>query len=137
MSRRGARILLTVAVMMAVAAGFAALAAPGGRTDCPRAGGLPMGGGFWLVRAAADHLGVTPGTIKDELRQGKTLAQVAAAHGKTRESLRAALIAEWDRRFERQAQGELKLTADEVRVLRGIAARAVDLALDRKWQIVR
>lgn len=137
MSRRGARILLVVAVMMAAAAGFTALAAPNGRRDCPRADWLPMGGGFWLVRATADHLGIAPAVIRDELRQGKTLAQVAAAHGKTRESLRAALIAEWDRRLERQAQGELKLTADEVRVLRGIAARAVDLALDRKWDVKR
>lgn len=137
MSRRGARILLTVAVMMALTTGFAAFAVPGGRAECPRGDGLPMGRGHWLVRVAADHLGVTPAVIKDELRQGKTLAQVAAAHGATRESLRAALIAEWDRRLARQAQGELKLTAEEVRILRGIAARAVDLALDRKWQSER
>lgn len=139
MSRRAARLLvLVMVVMLALATGAAAFAAPStGPANGPGAGAKHKGGGFRMIRQTADHLGVEPKVVMDELRQGKTLAEIAVAHGKTRESLRAALIAGWDARLQTASQGELKLTADEVRVLRGIAARAVDLALDRKWEAKR
>jgi hypothetical protein len=86
------------------------------------------------IRTVAEYLGVTPEVVRNELKQGKTLAQIAVAHGKTRVGLRDALIAAEEQRLTRMTQGELKLTADEVKVLRGIMTRKVDLLLDKKWQ---
>jgi hypothetical protein len=45
-----------------------------------------------LVRAAASYIGVTPQALGSELRSGKTLAQVAQEHGKSRDGLKNALL---------------------------------------------
>jgi hypothetical protein len=45
-----------------------------------------------ILTAAAAYLGLTPLALATELQQGKSLAEVAQQHGKTREGLKAAIL---------------------------------------------
>ena len=45
-----------------------------------------------LLGAAAGYLGLSRDQLVQELRQGKSLAEVATAHGKTADGLKAALL---------------------------------------------
>lgn len=51
-----------------------------------------IGGHGWLTTAAT-YIGVTEDALRTELQTGKSLADVAVAHGKTRDGLIAALTA--------------------------------------------
>jgi hypothetical protein len=51
----------------------------------------PAGGGIEGTAAAA--IGIDAATLQSELRAGKSLAEIAIAHGKTRDALKAALAA--------------------------------------------
>jgi DNA-binding phage protein len=55
--------------------------------------GGPFGSPHSLATAAA-YIGITEAELRTELQTGKTLAEVAIAHGKTRDGLIAALSAE-------------------------------------------
>jgi DNA-binding phage protein len=55
--------------------------------------GGPFGSPHSLATAAA-YIGVTEADLRTELQTGKTLAEIAVAHGKTRDGLIAALSAE-------------------------------------------
>ncbi len=72
-------------------AGSARLAAqfPGGGPGVLANGGA-LGGGQ-LLAAAASYIGISEADIHTELASGKSLADVATAHGKTRDGLIAAL----------------------------------------------
>jgi len=62
----------------------------------PLFGGLGRGGGHFGflggIDAAASYLGLTEARLHSELEGGKTLAQVAQAHGKTVDGLITALV---------------------------------------------
>ena len=45
-----------------------------------------------LVKVAARYIGVTPQALATDLKAGKSLAQVATAHGKTAAGLKDALL---------------------------------------------
>ena len=47
-----------------------------------------------ILATAATYIGITEADLRTELQTGKTLAEVAVAHGKTRDGLIAALSAE-------------------------------------------
>jgi hypothetical protein len=47
-----------------------------------------------ILATAATYIGITEPALRTELQTGKTLAEVAVAHGKTRDGLIAALSAE-------------------------------------------
>jgi DNA-binding phage protein len=47
-----------------------------------------------ILATAAAYIGITEAALRTELQSGKTLAEVAVAHGKTRDGLIAALSAE-------------------------------------------
>ena len=47
-----------------------------------------------ILATAATYIGITEADLRTELQSGKTLAQIAVAHGKTRDGLIAALSAE-------------------------------------------
>jgi len=47
-----------------------------------------------ILATAATYIGITEAELRTELQTGKTLAEVAVAHGKTRDGLIAALSAE-------------------------------------------
>jgi len=55
--------------------------------------GGPFGSHNALATAAA-YIGITEAELRTELQTGKTLAEIAVAHGKTRDGLIAALSAE-------------------------------------------
>jgi hypothetical protein len=90
------RVLLGLALIVGLAGLSAALlhtpsaSAKGGK-KAAHAQKAARHGGFF--KAAADYIGVTPKQLLTELRQGegKSLAEVAVAHGKTRAGLKQAL----------------------------------------------
>src|SRR5436189_4603468 len=66
-------------------------------SDFPLLGGLHHGFGhvvFPAVEAAAGYIGITEALLRTELQGGKSLAQVATAHGKSVDGLVNALVAE-------------------------------------------
>ncbi|HET8567580.1 MAG TPA: hypothetical protein VFM93_01175 [Candidatus Limnocylindria bacterium] len=100
--RPGALIALGLAAL-ALSAGAAAASGPSGvaratAANVPQAAG-PMdhrGGPFAgasLFEAAASYIGITVDQLRTELGTDKSLADVAVAHGKTRDGLIAALQA--------------------------------------------
>jgi len=54
-------------------------------------GSVDRGPGGDLIGAAATYIGITPEALRTELATGKSLADIAVAHGKTRDGLIAAL----------------------------------------------
>jgi polyhydroxyalkanoate synthesis regulator phasin len=73
--------------------------------DFPLFGGLHRGFGHFGGRlgrldAAANYLGLTETQLHSELEGGKTLAQVAQAHGKTANGLIDALVADAKKRLD-------------------------------------
>jgi hypothetical protein len=50
--------------------------------------------------AAAAAIGIDAATLQSELRAGKSLAEIAAAHGKTRDALKAALAGEQSKKLD-------------------------------------
>jgi hypothetical protein len=86
--RRISIVLLALAVLVGGASAVAVAKSPG--KAVPRAAKTPQRG---LLQPAATYLGVTPATLRRELRSGKSLAQVATARGKSVDGLEAALVA--------------------------------------------
>jgi len=73
---------------------------PGGLPGRPGAQGDKRGpvGGPNATAAAA--IGIDVATLQTELRAGKSLAEIAAAHGKTRDQLKAALSADQGKKLD-------------------------------------
>jgi hypothetical protein len=99
------------------------------------AGGPPHGPGLRHdgpgLAAAATYLGLTEAQLRDELQGGKTLAQIATAHGKTVDGLVAALLNDAKSKLD-QAVADGRLTraqADEM--LAGLKARITDFVNGR------
>jgi hypothetical protein len=66
--------------------------------------------------AVAAYIGVTPVQLRTELRSGKSLAQIATAHGKTVAGLKAAIVAAVKARLDK-AVASGRLTAAQERTL--------------------
>jgi hypothetical protein len=75
---------------------------PGGMPGArgPQSGDSQRGpiGGPNATAAAA--IGIDAATLQSELRAGKSLAEIAAAHGKTRDELKAALVGEQSKKLD-------------------------------------
>jgi hypothetical protein len=69
------------------------------------------------VRAVTSYLGLTPAQLRAELATGKSLAQIAKAHGKTAAGLVAALMAETKSRLDRAAAAKHLSAAQEQAIL--------------------
>jgi hypothetical protein len=65
-----------------------------------------------VVQAAKQYLGVDVKTIFQELRTGKTLAQIAVAHGKTADGLTAAVVASAKTQLDKQVSSG-RITAQQ------------------------
>jgi hypothetical protein len=70
----------------------------GGRFGGPGFGGGLPGLGPWVggaigdvAKSVADYLGISQDTLMSELQSGKTLADIATAHGKTKDGLKQAI----------------------------------------------
>jgi hypothetical protein len=98
--------------------------------DFPLFGGLRRGGHLGFARgldAAADYLGLAEPQLRSELQGGKTLAQVAQAHGKTANGLIEALVANAKTRLD-QAVAAGRLTQSQANeMLSGLRDRIGNL----------
>src|SRR5687768_806192 len=82
---------VAAAALSPVAADAVIAQLPGGAALLVSGG--PFGSPHSLATAAT-YIGITEAELRTELQTGKTLAEVAVAHGKTRDGLIAALSAE-------------------------------------------
>lgn len=83
----------------------------------PRAYGL---GGLGIRRgakAAAAYLGLSTTALLAELRSGRSLAQIASAHGKTADGLERALVTAITAQLDRMLAAKLVTSAQEQRLL--------------------
>jgi hypothetical protein len=79
--------------------------------------------GFRDLSAAADHLGVTEEELRDELRDGKTLADVAEDEGKTVDGLVDAIVAATTEKLDEEvADGRLTKEQRDA-IVAGLEAR--------------
>ena len=83
-------------------------------TGPPRGG--PGHGGPHFGAAAATYLGLTEDALRTQLQSGKTLAQIAAAQGKTVAGLEAAILADAEKHLD-QAVADGKLTAEQAKTM--------------------
>jgi polyhydroxyalkanoate synthesis regulator phasin len=111
----GAALALAAGVGGALAAGSSGGPSPSG----PNPGG-PHRGGPPGSASVATYLGLTADELRTQLRSGKTLAQIAAAQGKTVAGLQATMLADAKTHLD-QAVADGKLTAAEA------ATRLADL----------
>ena len=76
-----------------------------------------------LLRVSAKYIDITPKALRAELQAGKSLAQVAADHGKTATGLKDALLKPFQAKLNRaQATGKISATAAQERLAK-ISAR--------------
>jgi hypothetical protein len=76
-----------------------------------------------LMNRSARYIGVTPKALRAELKAGKSLAQVAAAHGKTAAGLKDALLKPFQQRLAKaSAAGRISPNQAQARLAR-ISAR--------------
>jgi len=79
--------------------------------------------GFGGLDAAAGYLGVTEAQLRTELEGGKTLAQVAQAHGKSIDGLVDALVAEAKQHLDAAVAAGRLTKAQETEMLNGLRDR--------------
>ncbi|MBI2766922.1 MAG: hypothetical protein HYX53_13555 [Chloroflexi bacterium] len=103
-------------------------AAPNGAPQKPGRFGFGLFPGGKNLDAVAGFLGITTDVLKSELG-GKTLAQEAQAHGKTRDELKAFLIAENAKEID-AAVAAGKLTADQAATEKQRFADGIEKMLD-------
>jgi DNA-binding transcriptional regulator YdaS (Cro superfamily) len=100
-------------------------------------GGVGRGFGFGrgLIAQGAQTVASTLGITTDQLRQelpGKSLAQVAQAHGKSRTDLITALTNAANQRID-QAVSSGRLTADQGNQMKTRIAQNIPNLVDRTW----
>ena len=96
----------------------------------PGPGGFRHHGGPDL-EAAADYLGLTEEQLRTELRNGKTLAEVAKAHGKTADGLVDAVVAEAKTKLDAAVEAGRLTRAEADDMLAGLRERVTDLVNGR------
>ena len=97
--------------------------------DFPLFGGFHRGhfGSIGRLSAAADYLGLTEAQLRSELESGKSLAQVAQAHGKSVDGLVDAVVAAAKKHLDAAvAAGRLTKT-QETEMLNGLRERITSL----------
>lgn len=118
MKGRSKKALAAAGVTLAVAAGAGgALAADGNG----RHGGRPG------PAAIAAYLGLTPAQLREQLRSGKTLAQIAVARGKTVSGLEAAIYADVQAHLDQAVANGRLSAAQEQALLTRLKARLDDI----------
>jgi len=85
-----------------------------------------------LLRAAASYLGVSLSTLQSDLRSGKTLADEAAANGKTVDGLVGALTAQAKTSLDAAVAAGTITQAQENAQLNAITQRVTDLVNNAK-----
>ena len=77
--------------------------------------------------AAATYLGLTEAQLRTELRSGKTLAQIAKAHGKTAEGLVQALVDAANKKLDAAVTAGRLTRAEADSMLAELKKRTTDL----------
>ncbi len=90
-----------------------------------------MGPSFMGDGGLATFLGIDSETLRSELAGGSTLAEVAAAHGKSRDELKAFLTSEINERLD-QAVSEGRLTQERADEMKAKHAEDLDAMIDRE-----
>ncbi len=80
--------------------------------------------------ALATFLGIDQATLRSELQVGKTLAQEAEAHGKSREQLKAFLTQQFSTKIDAEQQAG-RITSDQAATMKQKFADALDSVVDR------
>jgi hypothetical protein len=91
--------LATLGLVTLTGGGIAWASADGSRPSTASTGTFHCPGGYGMaygryapMAAVADYLGMTRTELTDQLRSGKTLAEIAQAHGKTVAGLKTAMV---------------------------------------------
>ncbi len=83
-----------------------------------------------VMSTSRDYIGISQKDLVAQLRDGKSLAEIATANGKTRDGLVAALMTSANAKIDKAQQGG-KLTADQAAQLRSKVAAEVGAIVDR------
>jgi hypothetical protein len=83
-----------------------------------------------LGAAVAAYLGITPAQLRSDLRAGKSLAQIATAHGKTVAGLKSAILDAVKVRLDK-AVASKRLTADQEKTILDRLASHLDELINR------
>jgi hypothetical protein len=113
---------------------FAAIAAAAVLVGGAGAGAATAGKGHGqglLVKAAVQYIGVGKAALVKEARGGKTLAQIATAHGKTVDGLKAAMLAAVKTKLDAAVTAGKATTAQEQTKL-DRAAKLIDRIVNAK-----
>src|SRR5262245_20103509 len=81
--------------------------------------------------ATTDYLGITRSELMTELGNGKTLAQVAKAHGKTADGLVDVLMKQAEQKLDQAVKNGHITEADKKEMLTGLEKRITDLVNGR------
>jgi len=95
-------------------------------SDFPLVGGLHRGFGhfgFGGLEAAAGYIGITEAQLRTELEGGKSLAQVATAHGKSVDGLVNTLFADAKSKLDDAVSAGRLTTSQETEMLNGLKDR--------------
>jgi AraC-like DNA-binding protein len=79
------------------------------------------------LMAAARYIGLRPAQLFEQLASGKSLAQIASAHGKTAAGLESAIVAAQRSRLDRARQRGWITSAQEQRLLSRLQAKIDEL----------
>lgn len=79
------------------------------------------------IDAAASYLGLTEAQLRTDLESGKTLAQVAAAQGKSVDGLKQALLADAKSHLDRAVRDGKITAAQEQQMLNDLSSRLDDI----------
>ncbi len=134
-NRKRHLVVAGVAAMSLVGAG-AAVAAGGGPSGlaqqaCSQSGtnhGVMAGG--VVMDAAAEYIGISETALMTERHDGKSLAQIAVAHGKTAAGLEAALVTAFKANLN-SAVAAGRITADQAATALATFQSRVQTMIDR------
>ncbi len=90
-------------------------------------GGLEGGGRLGGTSAASAYLGLTAAALRTDLQNGKTLAEVAKAQGKSVDGLVAAMVASQKKRLDSAVSSGFLTQAQAQQIESTMAARMQDL----------
>jgi urease accessory protein UreF len=125
MKGRSKKAFAAAGATLAVAAGAGGALASGGRGAAgPAAGVAP---GHPGPAAIASYLGLTQAQLRDELRSGKTLAQIALAQGKTVAGLEDAIYADVQAHLDQAVSNGRLTSAQEQTLLTQLKAHLDDI----------
>lgn len=96
---------------------------PGEGPGWPRAFAPAADGHGLLMSAAAGYLGLSATGLDDQLRAGKTLAQIARSRGKSTEGLKQAMLTPIKSRLDQAVAGKRITSAQEQRILSTLSSR--------------